>query len=290
MKIQNSGVSFVLSLLTLACAVAAFGPVARWLEARNTAAPAHRLAIAPVSLEARVEGENLRIVWDRNAAGLQQATGGAITIEDGPVVRKIPLSADQLRTSSGIVYVPRGPLIKAELRVESPDRKTAAPSVVVVVSPGHNTVPIEPLAAPTPWARVDTNQKPANHIAEPRPQPTPARLVETAALKQSSGEGIRYYSPAAPTYAAKPNLPGAMALLVAGTVQIEVRIKINARGDVTAAMPVSQTGSLRGSAQERALIAHAVIEAARKWTFVPARIGAQAVPSEVVLSFTLSKG
>lgn len=291
MKVQNSSVSLLLALLTLGCAVAAFGPVANWLEARHTAAPARKLAQAPVNLQARVEGENLRIVWDRNAAGLQQATSGSVTIEDGPLVRKIPLTADQLRTSNGIVYVPQSGLVKAELQVDNTDRNAAAPSIVVVVSPRHNADPSASVApAPAALVRTVRTEPPVKPMAPPRPQHAPARLIETAALKQRSGEGIRYYRPPAPTYAAKPNLPTALAQLVAGTVEIDVQVKISARGEVTAAMPVSQTGSLRGSSQEMALVAHAVLEAARKWTFVPARIGAQAVPSEVVVSFRLSNG
>lgn len=294
MKIQHSSVSFLLSLLALACAVAAFAPVSRWLETRKTGAGGNAAAHGPVALQARVEGENLRIVWDRNAALLQQARGGSVTIEDGTLIRKIPLTPAQLRTSNGILYVPHTALVKAELQVDNPDSKTATPSIVVVVSPPQipdPTASTQPVAAtPPPLARPDANPSPENQIVRARPERTPARLVETAALRQRSGEGIRYYKPPAPTYAAKPNLPAALSALVAGVVEIDVQVKINARGEVTAAMPVSQTGSLRGSSQERAFFARAVVEAARKWTFAPARIGAYAVPSEVVVSFRLSNG
>lgn len=286
MKIQSS-ISLLLSLLMLSCAVAAFGPVSRWLETRNARATGNAAAHGPVPLQARVEGENLRIVWDRNAALLREARGGSVTIEDGPLVRRIPLTGGQLRTSNGIIYVPQSALVKAELQVESEDNKTAPPSIVVVVSPRRIPLPTAS-TAPPPLTTPEPVPPPANQLVRARPEHAPARLVETAALRQRSGEGIRYYKPPAPTYAAKPDLPEALSILVPGVVEIDVQMRINARGEVTAAMPVSQTGSLTGSSQERALFARAVLEAARKWTFSPARIGAHPVPSEVVVSFRLS--
>ena len=71
----------------------------------------------------------------------------------------------------------------------------------------------------------------------------------------------------------------ALRSLAGGSVEIEVRLDLDANGNVTSAAPL---GSAQGV---RKLLAEFATDAARHWRFEPARRNGQPVPSSTVVPF-----
>jgi hypothetical protein len=86
------------------------------------------------SLELKVarSGSDMEISWDRSSEIINLATGGTLTIRDGPIVRVVALSSDQLR--EGHIWFAPLPGSDLDLRLEvvRRDGKTQAESVQVL--------------------------------------------------------------------------------------------------------------------------------------------------------------
>jgi len=227
-----------------------------------------------LSLQANVNGETMRIVWDRNAPVLRDASSGMLTIRDGALLRNVSLSAKELRTRNGIAYAPTTNEVELRLEISGAKMPKQSQSVLVVIGPA-NQPPIE----------AEVEQDPHTE--------TPARtqLTQTVSIRQLSGEGIRsgVYQRPEPIGRVKPALSAQLEPLVRGPVEIDVRIMIDSRGRVITARPVSQTGALSGSTKQQTQITRAVLDAALRWSFRPAQINSRTVSSELVLAFQFAK-
>lgn len=89
------------------------------LTLRTPPAPSNPFA---VSLNAKRDGKNLTVRWDRQAAAIQAAVTGTLLIEDGSLSPKaVPLSHSELQTGS-VVYVPNNKRVKLGLELRFNDR------------------------------------------------------------------------------------------------------------------------------------------------------------------------
>jgi len=230
-----------------------------------------------------MEGRLMHVVWDRNAPILQEAGRGVLSIRDGAQLRNIPLSATQLRGSNDIVYSPSTNEVELRLEITGANIPKESQSVLFVLGPAQ----------------------PA-HVAEPRPpieaeviDDAPSRLaahaqvglIPAVSVKQQPGQGIDAgsYLPPRPLGEIRPAVPGQLAPLIRGPVEIDVRVSIDARGRVVKVRPVSQAGSVGGSPTQQALLTRTLMDAAMRSSYRPARIRSQPVPSELVLAFRFSR-
>jgi len=86
-----------------------------------------------------------------------------------------------------------------------------------------------------------------------------------------------------PVRRVRPTLPIQLQSLADSKVSIDVRVEINAAGDVTQATPVETA-----TAAQR-LLAPQAVQAARQWKFQPARKNGQPVETESILRFDFGR-
>ena len=61
---------------------------------------------SPAIIDVQVDGDHVRVFWDREDPRLRPARSGVLTFVDGSYKRSIPLSASELYSQRGITYVP----------------------------------------------------------------------------------------------------------------------------------------------------------------------------------------
>lgn len=235
-------------------------------------------------LDVHIDGDHLHVSWNPNDARLRPARGGVLTVLDGPRRRTIPLDTAELKSGRGITYVPATDKVTVQLELSGATINPAQQTVLAVLRPAR--LQAASLQAPPP---PDTTRvaPPAPMAAAPESRSSNRHLLQIAAIKYRSGEGLRSltYRPAQPTREATPRVPDHFAKLLKSPVEIDVRIRVDRRGNVVNAQPVSQIGSLRASSDDQIVLAHAVVDAARQWRFLPAELHSRPVPSEMILSF-----
>ena len=272
--------AILLCVAGVLAAAAVLSPVRTWVGHRKRSVAEYQEA--RLSLQAQLEGRRMRVVWDRNAPILSQADAGLLSIRDGAFARSIPLTASQLRDQNDIIYSPSSTEVELKLEVSGAKIAKQSQSVLVVLGP-RRSADAEEEQPPAIEAEV-VEDVPAMRTARAAP---PARLVPAVIVRQRSGQGIPSgsYQPAVPLNEIRAAMPGQAEALITEPVEIEVRVTIDARGKVTAARPVSQTGSFSGSPAQQALITRALLDAASNCAFRPAEINSRPVPAELTLAF-----
>ena len=120
------------------------------------------------------------------------------------------------------------------------------------------------------------------------PAPPPVSVIETAAIANAPiARGaipvVTINEPKA-LRQVRPQIPADMRNLVVSRNTIEVRVYINEKGQVINAAVIGRSGPLSGNLVPLSL------EAARRWTFEPARRGEQSIASEHNISFVFEPG
>lgn len=193
--------------------------------------------------------------------------------------------------------------------------RPANPLATVAIAPKPEAKPFTPPAAPErsnetartifidpPAATVDSNVTlPEAAMPAQLPSPPP---VETAAAQPSRSPEVKAAPASAPAVsqakAEAPQKPPAVSetfvaavpvrkvnpvidptlkFMLSRETTVDVKISIDATGKVVKAEPVNRDGSIAG------FIATASVNAARLWTFQPARRGGRALPSDIVVQF-----
>ena len=240
----------------------------------------------PAVLEVHIDGDHVHVSWDPTDARLRPARSGVLTFVEGQRQRTIPLSTVELKSSKGITYVPSTDRVTVRLDLAGTNLAIQHQTVLAVLRPAHLQLAAVERPARQAVAMAEPTRRPMSS-PESESRPTSRRLFQIAAIKYRSGEGLRSrtYRPAQPTKEATPRVPDHFANLLTAPVEIDVRIKVDRHGNVVTAQPISQTGSLRASSDDQIVLAHAVLDAARQWRFVPAELHSRPVPSEIILSF-----
>jgi hypothetical protein len=273
-------------LVVLFCAIAAlaaflYNPLMDWIEHRNHAG-AERSESKPL-LDVKMQGQLLHIAWNPRDPILQKVERGMLSIRDGSQRQYISLSAEQLRQPNEIVYSPFGNEVDLQLEISGPNLQKQSQSVLFVLGR------VQPASAPVRPAEADerppTGVKPAGQGESARAFQAQSRLTPLVFVKPGQSTHPASYKGPSQLKEIRPAVPAQLEPALHGPLEIDVKVAIDARGTVVRARLISQAGSFQGSPAQRALLIKALLDAAMRSKFRPARIRSRSVPSELVLAF-----
>ncbi|HEX4137873.1 MAG TPA: hypothetical protein VHY84_24905 [Bryobacteraceae bacterium] len=227
------------------------------LAATPSPAPAQAVETArPIGLYVDPAGPTWRVLWNPNATALHDARNVQLFVrekndEKGDDQNRIELSPRDL-ASGTYEYPPAGNDVTFRLEVTDRDGRVSAESFRLVRAANPPTAPI-PAAAP--------------------PHPALAPAEPAAGFTQPKA-----------TYRAPPVIAAGIRPRIKGTIAIDVRVHIDARGRVVSAAPVARQRS--GLDQ---YLAGRAVQAARLWRFEPARENGKAVEGRQILHFVFDK-
>src|SRR5579872_4279885 len=275
--------------------------------------PASDVPVLALQVERR--GSDFRVSWNRSSNAVAQATEGVLTIRDGEAQQQdLHLDPDQLRNGS-VLYSAANSAVQLRLEVTAPDgRKTV--ETVLALTAANAAKPVQVIPE-TPAPRVETKPAVKTPVAprsftppakersfgEPlrvmmMDPPPPAATQQNLATMQPPGSSLpklpaptavsrppaarpaaleAVYTPARPLYQSQPVLPVGVRALINSLVEVDIKVQIDDRGRViqAEALPVSSPTSTS--------LISAARNAAMQWVFEPARHGAQAMSSQMVL-------
>ncbi len=237
----------------LACLLAVLGGAAiyeLWTDMRQP-------RWTELHLDARPVAGRLEVSWDANAPRALDATRGLLAVTDGDAHSEIALDPAQIRAGT-YAYTPSHRDVAMRLILYAKSLGVAGDAVRVELA----NSPAAPAPVPTPTE--------ADRTVSPPPPPAPP--AETAAAVAAA-------VPPAPLHKVQPRIPPGIRARISGQVVIPVEVEVSARGRVVRA--VAETAE--GDSVHRYLAEQAQ-EAARSWTFVPARTrkGAPVVASRTI--------
>ncbi len=155
-----------------------------------------------------------------------------------------------------------------------------APSIL----PLANAPAPPPANAPKP-----VSGKELRTVAPPEPKPLPENRATTAGqnpvVKRSGAPPAAVDAYVAPEVIGRvaPRIPADLRTMMAGAVEIEVMVTLDARGNVVNAHVTSMKGPFARLFQNEA------VQAARQFQFKPARRNGQNVESQMALEFRFNK-
>lgn len=167
---------------------------------------------------------------------------------------------------------------RAAPRFEFP-RKPAPDNAPALVSP-------EPIALETsanrqaPPPLVAQTYLPPPPTAEPSlPKAAPPPMEQTAPQTPVQSSSSQPLIPPKPIQQVRPSLSANLRALVSREVLVQIRVSVDATGKVTRTEPVTTRSAVAEYLQS------AAANAARQWSFEPARSNGKPAPSELVLQF-----
>ncbi len=285
---------------------------------RELAKPSPVVLPAPAAptlgLSAERHGADLLLSWNAASPLVANASFGVLLVRGATVNRDIALTPDQLRAGK-VLYTLTTNEAEIQLNVVNHDQVIRDSVVVILKAPenvGIRAVPsvvssrTEPReaeeSAPAPAERdhlksfaspvVRRAAVPTN-IAEPPAVNSSPTTIATSSLLSSALPSIppapaatpaRETRPPAQIHSAVaihqevPRLSAQLKAVLSKATAVDVRLRIDAEGRVNQAEAVAPNGTNR-------LLVDAALQSARLWTFHPATVGGQAVPSETVVTF-----
>jgi len=203
--------------------------------------------VRPIGLYVDPSGQSWRVLWNPKATALQDARSVQLFVREKDDQNRIDLSPRDLASGS-YEYRPAAPMYAADVtfRLEVVDRAgRVSGESFRLMQTARVASPVAPSPAPE----------------------TPARIVQPKAI-----------------YRAPPVIAAGIRPRIKGTIPIDVRVHIDARGRVVSAAPVTRQHS--GLDQ---YLASRAVQAARQWRFEPARENGKAVAGSLVIHFTFEK-
>lgn len=279
-------------------------------------------AKSTLALNAERRGGDLLLSWNRASPAILNAVTGILFIQAGKSNRNLVLTPDQLRSGS-VLYTPTADQVEIRLEVVGSGQRVTNDSVIVLLPQKPQSQPVvmsEPVPAPAPEISqpaapaVPANQKAApprtfslprtaSGARPPRIDEAPPTLpfgagpAATAALplgapslppppvsappQNAAGPSAAAApQPPVPLRQVIPRFPPGLKNVVLQATTVEVTVSVSAEGKVVKAVP--------GPGKANVLLVQAAVQAARFWTFRPARVGTQPVPADVVLKFNFT--
>lgn len=133
---------------------------------------------AATALRAERQGEDLKIIWDLNAAGVAGATGGVLDIDDGGAKKQIPMTADQVRFGN-VLYTPVSAQVSVQLTLLRDNQNIGQGAVLVLL----NRPPQVPAAPGQPKTHVPFEVQAARQIPVSKTE-SPAQAENTAPVER----------------------------------------------------------------------------------------------------------
>jgi protein TonB len=201
----------------------------------------------PLGLYVDPAGPNWRVLWNPNATALRDARNVQLFVREKEDQNFIPLS-ERDRASGTYQYRPTGNDVTFRLEVTDKAGRVSAESFRVMQAQSAPVAAAPPIAPP------------------PAPGAT-ARITQPKAI-----------------YKAPPVIAAGIRPRIKGTIPIDVRVQIDARGHV-----VSATTVTKPHAGLNEYLAARAVQAARLWRFEPARENGKAVAATQILHFVFEK-
>lgn len=278
-----------------------------------------------MSLSASRSDSEVVITWNPQVEAVANARVGVLTIKDGNLQKDIPLTKNQLQMHR-IVYAPVTDQIEASLEVFPADGKPARESIMFVFSaqtgrsesagtPSVTRVGVKqplqqrkepgPVREFTPPSSADGNQRPAQNVALGTPPALDVRSAAPSPRNASAGapvevltvpppgesqldgqtsSGTAAAQPARALRQVRPVVPTNLNAMLKRRVDVQVRVRVDETGKVISAQPLVSPGPLTE------YLGKTAADAARLWTFQPARSRNTNIASDLVLQFSFGPG
>ncbi len=205
-------------------------------------------AVRPLGLYVDPAGQTWRVSWNPKATALDEARSAQLFVREGDEQKRFDLSTGVLASGS-YQYSPVENDVTFRLEVVDKAGRVSAESFRLMRA-----------------ANPPTPATPLPH-AVPPPAAGPARITQPK-----------------PTYKAPPVIAAGIRSRIKSTVSIDVRVRIDARGHVVSATPVTS----QRTGLDKYLAGRAV-QAAKLWRFEPARENGKAVEGTQILHFVFDK-
>jgi hypothetical protein len=203
--------------------------------------------VRPLGLYVDPAGQTWRISWNPKATALDEARSVQLFVREGDEQKRFDLSARDLASGS-YQYSPFANDVTFRLEVVDKAGRVSAESFRLT--------------------RAGNPPAPA-----PAHTPAPHAAASSSAITQPK-----------PIYRAPPVIAAGVRSRIKGTVSIDVRVQIDARGRVVAATPVTRQHSGLDK-----YLADRAVQAARLWRFEPARENGKPVAGTQILHFVFDK-
>ena len=211
-----------------------------------------RAAVRPLGLYADVSGQNWQLRWDPSATVLQGARSVRLFVRDGDEAG-VELTPQDLQSGT-YRYQAKGRDVTFRMEVTDSGGQLSGESFRTIEPEPAAQIPAAPSERPAPPLK-------------PAVIPTPAN-----------------FTPPSPSYRVAPVVPASLRPRITATIPLDVRVKIDAHGRVTSAVPVTKphTGV-------ESFLASRAVYAAKQWRFRPAHQDGKAVSGTEIIHFVFSK-
>jgi hypothetical protein len=208
----------------------------------------------PVGMYVDPGPQRWRVSWNPSATAFRNARSVALFVHDGEAEDRVDLTKQDV-AAGAYSWQPNGNDVTFRLETIDSGGRISAESFRVI-RPAPGTAPSNTGAA----------------LAPPN--------SGSGAASASQPEVV----PAKPVHKVPPVVPASIRPRIRGSVPIDVRVHIDARGRVTSAVPV-----VKQKAGLNSYLASRAVYAAKLWRFTPARENGKTVPSTQTIHFVFEK-
>jgi len=219
----------------------------------------------PLGLYVDPMGATWRVLWNTNATALQNARNVQLFVREGDDQNRIDLSARDLAAGS-YDYHPIGGDVTFRLEVATRNGAVSAESFRLMQSAGAGE-------------SAKTTAGALNLPAPGVPQPNGGR-APSAVTPEASSRVV----PPKPTYRAPPVVAAGIRPRIKGSVPVDVRVRIDERGRVVSATPITK---LHDGLEE--YLGSRAVAAAKLWRFEPARENGKPAQGTQTIHFVFTK-
>ena len=206
--------------------------------------------VRPLNLYVDPAGPNWRVSWNASAT-VVPGSRVKLFVRDGDL-NQIDLQPRDVQSGT-YLYTSKGrdvPFFRLEVVDKSGHLSEASFRIV-------ERAPVAPAAAPPPDEKPSVAAKTDNHFTPPK---------------------------AIPNRRVPPVVPASIRPRIHGSIPLDIRVKIDAHGRVTSAVPVSKPHS-----GVESFLATRAVYAAKQWRFEPAREDGKAIPGTEIIHFVFDK-
>lgn len=237
-------------------------------EDEATVAQAASSHVASLGLAVSPGEGGWRISWDTNSPAARTSVRGVLNITEDTSHERIPLNPSQVHAGA-TTYRPIGDDITFRLDFIARDNSLATETYRVLVKPRE-----EEASAPPPARET---------VAAPKVLPKPAPKAELKREREPEQEEKGQFVDSEVVNRVAPEVPEGIRPRITEPLPIDVRVSIDSKGRVTKASAVQHADGLVDYLGKRA------VDAAKRWTFTPAKRGGKPVESSRTIHFVFEQ-
>jgi hypothetical protein len=203
-----------------------------------------------------------RISWNPSATAFRNARSVALFVHDGDSEDRVDLTKQDV-SAGAYSWQPNGNDVTFRLETIDTSGRISAESFRVI-RPASGAAPANGASVPAPNS--------ASRASSAAPEAVPAMPASA------------HLVPAKAVHKVPPVVPASIRPRIHGSIPIDIRVRIDARGRVVSAVPtVKQRSGLNAYLTSRA------VYAAKLWRFTPARENGKAASSTQTIHFVFEK-